>query len=346
MNREIGLALLRSQFPATTGLAIDRWESGASDAPLMLHAGGIVFQTEFKASSHAEPLASALPRLRDSLSSGATALLVVPHMGDSGRALCRNAGVNWLDLSGNAEITVPGLRIRILGEPNRHKRPGKPETLFAPKSARLARILLTHPNRDWTQAELGVETQLSQGFLSRLLPRYVNAGFLTLGTRPGVRSIRLSAAEMLLDSWGAEYRFDRHRIVRGHFAARSGTELLRSLTSRLSTEGIACYATGLAAAWLTAPFSAFRTVALYVDAIPDPEVLHRLEFHSGDRGSNTWLILPDDPGVRTDSILRDGIRCVAPVQAYVDLNHQSERSEEARHELRRYLIDTFTRESA
>jgi hypothetical protein len=58
-------------------------------------------------------------------------------------------------------------------------------------------------------------------------------------------------------------------------------------------------------------------------------------FHVGERGSNTWLVVPDDPGVLDGATLRDGVQCVTPVQAYLDLKSQPERSQEAREELRR-----------
>ena len=58
-------------------------------------------------------------------------------------------------------------------------------------------------------------------------------------------------------------------------------------------------------------------------------------FHEGARGSNTWLVVPDDAGVFTGAIERDGIRCVSPIQTYLDLKGQPERAEEAGAELRR-----------
>ncbi len=55
-------------------------------------------------------------------------LLVVPYMGGVGKQMCTAEGISWMDLSGNADITGPGLRIRIEGRPNLFKGPGRPAT--------------------------------------------------------------------------------------------------------------------------------------------------------------------------------------------------------------------------
>jgi len=51
-------------------------------------------------------------------------LVAVPYMGEVGQRLCKEAEVCWLDLSGNAHLSGPGLRVNIEGKPNQFKRPG------------------------------------------------------------------------------------------------------------------------------------------------------------------------------------------------------------------------------
>jgi Transcriptional regulator, AbiEi antitoxin, Type IV TA system len=93
-------------------------------------------------------------------------------------------------------------------------------------------------------------------------------------------------------------------------------------------------ATGLAAAWLWNHFAALRIVTLYLAQEPSPELLARLSFREEARGANVWLVVPDDPGVFQGSAAREGIRCVHPVQAYLDLHAHPERAEEAAATLR------------
>jgi hypothetical protein len=76
-------------------------------------------------------------------------------------------------------------------------------------------------------------------------------------------------------------------------------------------------------------------VTLYLETWPNPDLLREVGFHEGARGSNTWLVVPDDEGVFAGAKERGGIRCVSPVQVYLDLKGQPERAEEAAAELRR-----------
>jgi hypothetical protein len=53
-------------------------------------------------------------------------------------------------------------------------------------------------------------------------------------------------------------------------------------------------------------------------------------FHEGARGRNTWLVVPEDAGVFAGVEERGGIRCMSPVQTYLDTKGQPERGDEAR----------------
>jgi hypothetical protein len=46
------------------------------------------------------------------------------------------------------------------------------------------------------------------------------------------------------------------------------------------------------------------------------------------------LVIPNDEGVFHGAVLREEIRCVHPVQAYLDLHAHPERAEEAAQKLR------------
>ena len=337
MDEQIGLALLRAEFQITTGLVIEEWDDDKSGghSDVRLRAGGVCFALLFKAAANTEQIGSALCRLSALSESQVVPLLVVPFMGEAGRALCRAQGIAWIDLSGNAEIEVPSLRIRILGMPNRYKRSGRPESLFAPRSARAARVLLMDVNQIWQQAELADATGLSAGYLSRLLPRYQEAGFIESKSEGRSLRYRVTNPDAMLDAWYADYDFNDHTILRGHVAARSGPELLRDLSAALASHEAAHAVTGLAGAWLWEPFAAFRTVTIYLESLPSPELMAAVGFHEGVRGSNTWLVVPNDEGVFTGASEREGVRCAGAVQVYLDLKGQPERAEEASAELRR-----------
>ena len=160
------------------------------------------------------------------------------------RELCEEAGISWMDLSGNARIIAPGLRIVIEGKPNAFPSRGRPATVFAPRSARVARHLLLDPARRWKQLELAQGTGLDDGSVSRIVRRLVEDRLLV---RDDDNTLRVPDPSKLLDAWAADYDFTRHTIRAGHITATSGQALLERIVKSL--DGRAPYAaTGLAAA--------------------------------------------------------------------------------------------------
>ena len=125
-----------------------------------------------------------------------------------------------------------------------------------------------------------------------------------------------------------------HTLYQGHVAARSGDALLRFVCDTLATRRIEHAVTGLAAAWTFTHFAAFRTATVFLTEDPSPPLLEQITFREDPRGSNLWLVVPNDAGVFHGAIEKDGIRCVHPVQAYLDLKDHPERASEAAHRLR------------
>jgi hypothetical protein len=62
-------------------------------------------------------------------------------------------------------------------------------------------------------------------------------------------------------------------------------------------------------------------------------MLAEIRFQEGERGANTWLLVPADQGVFTGAVERGGVRCVSALQVYLDLKGQPERAEDAAAEL-------------
>jgi hypothetical protein len=305
---------------------------------MVVSAGGRAFFVECKASGQAAAVAAAARQLQEyAMLSGkkGVPLVVVPYMGDVGKRLCAEAGIGWLDLSGNAHLVAPGLRISIEGKPNLFKRTGRPRSVFAPKSARIARCLLMQPGRAFTQRELAQASGLDEGFTSRIVRQLESERLVTRSAQGAVQAADIRA---LLDAWREVYDFSRHHILRGHVAARSSDEVLRQVAAALTRDRVEYAATGLAGAWLVSAFAGFRLVVVYVSQIPSAKAQQALGFREELRGENVWLVVPNDEGVFHGAAERDGIRCVHPVQIYLDLKDHPERSAEAAEQLRRVLL--------
>ena len=101
-------------------------------------------------------------------------------------------------------------------------------------------------------------------------------------------------------------------------------------------------ATGLAAAWLLNRFAGFRIVTIYLASPPDDPLLKQLGCREVEAGANTWLVVPNDEGVLQGASDRHGIRCVHPIQAYLDLEGHPERAKEAAEQLRKDLLRMTT----
>jgi len=304
---------------------------------LVLSLGATNFVAECKTSGQAAIVAMAARQaqaLAGTLSRKAIPLVAVPYMGEVGKRLCEEAGVNWLDLSGNARLKLPGLRIQIEGKPNQFKRAGRPRSLFAPKSARIARWLLMQSDQAFTQRELARANGIDEGFTSRIVRGLEQQQLIQ---RDSDGAVRVADFDALLDAFRETYDFSKHHIVRGHVAARSSDELLLRLAEPLRRQNIEHAVTGLAGAWLWSGFAGFRMATLFVADLPDETLRSQMGFHEVERGENVWLAQPNDTGVFQGSEVREGIFCAHPVQVYLDLKDHPERSTEAAEALRKTL---------
>jgi hypothetical protein len=312
--------------------------SRAPNADLVVRAAGHSFLVDVLGAvspgpivAHAERLASAVRQLRRK----ATPLLAVPFMTEAGRRAAEGARIPWFDLSGNAHMVAPGLRVIVDGRPNRFRGPGRPASTFAPKSARVVRWLLMHPQRALTQREIARATNMTEGFVSRIAARLEHDSYVL---REPSGALRVKDPQLLLDAWRDEYRFDKHTIIQGHVAARSGDALTHFVSDTLSATPIEHAATGLAAAWQLTHFATFRIATFFVAEPPSKVLREKLGFREEPRGANLWLVVPNDVGVFQGAEPREGVRCVHPVQAYVDLKAHPERAAEAAEHLRLQLL--------
>jgi hypothetical protein len=263
---------------------------------------------------------------------GAIPLLVVPYMGPRARTWAREKQVSWADLSGNADIRAPNLRVFVAGNVNQYAHSGRPANPFAPKYARVSRVLLAEADRWWRQRDLCSETALSDATVSRAVGHLKQAHLLETDSDGAVRA---RAPSLLLDAWAQRYSFADHRVHRFQTVARTGHAALQSLAKKLSSTGTTWAATGLSAAYMWTQFADFRLTTVFVDQLPrDTEALG---LHPVERGENVWLVVPRDEGVFYKKV-EQGVWCAHPVQVYLDLLGHPERAAEAATRLRADLL--------
>jgi hypothetical protein len=86
-------------------------------------------------------------------------------------------------------------------------------------------------------------------------------------------------------------------------------------------------------------FAAFRIATVYLADDPSSELIEKLTFREDPSGANLWLVVPNDAGVFHGAVEKDGIHCVHPVQAYLDLKGHPERASEAAERLRNDFLN-------
>lgn len=256
-------------------------------------------------------------------------LIVVPYMGSTGRSWCREEGLSWIDLSGNAHVEN-GVHLHIEGRPNRFPKRGRPSTVFATKGSRLVRALLMEPDRCWRQVDLAENAELSPGYVSKVMRRLRTAAHVVKEGR--LWSLRDPAR--LLEAWASRYDFARHEVLQGHRVSADSSEATQAIHDTLSMAGVTHAATGLTGAWLRTRFAAHRLTTFYLEHTPSDELLVELGVRETDRGPNVWLVVPNDPVVFSGVTDAEGIPCVHPIQLYLDLGSHPERAPEARERVR------------
>lgn len=312
----------------------------ARGGDLLLHGGGATYAVEWKAVGDAANVGSAVRelagfRLGNRPMSKYVPLVAVPFMGETGRRICAEAKLSWIDLSGNAWIDAPHRQIHILGHRNRFLKAGRPPNVFAPKSSRVVRTLLMTPSHAFSQAEVAAASGVDKGRVSRLVRRLIAVGLA--GGREDQR-IRLRDPSLALEAWREAYDFETHTVLRGHVAVRGPEELLSRLERLAGAQGPGWALTGLAAAWQLTRFAMHRLTTVFLREQPSTDWLREIGFRDEPRGANVWLVRPVDEAVFEGASVVDGVPCAHPIQVYLDLKAQPERAQEAAEELKRRFL--------
>ena len=314
-------AEFRELFEAATGLTVAHYArprgSGSRGAIWVVRAGGRTFAAGSVPSTRSAPLAHAARQLSAAAGrfGGATIpLVIVPHMGPAGSRVCRECGVAFLDRCGNAWIDVPGLRVRLEGRRNRFPARGRPASAFAPKSSRVARVLLLHPARWRLQRDLAERTGLGPGFVSRIVRR-LEEDALVERNRAG--AVRPADPDLLFDAWLGDHDLRRLPGVSGRLVSGTRDRIVEVVTRALDRRCEHAWTGGAAADLLTGRTPRFPAT-LYVSADPSPELVDAIGLVVAAEPADLRLVVPRDEGVFEGATRVGGARSVSPVQALLD----------------------------
>ena len=241
-------------------------------------------------------------------------LVVAPYIGRRVRDLLAEENVSYIDLTGNARITLdyPGVFIETQGavtDPRASK--VRRSALRGAKVGAVVRVLIDAAP-PYTGAEIARAAGVNQGYVSRILDTLVDEGLVDrerAGPVAGVdwpRLLRRRAEALDL--------FRPNGALR--YIARQGVGELLERLRRRAPDDPAPTVTGSFAASRLAPVAAPSVLVVYSMAPRQLEA--ELELLPAEAGADVVLIRPDNVVAFARSMPEGGIAWAAPSQVAID----------------------------
>ena len=279
----------------------------------------LVFVPVWREAGDAAAADSALREVAElSLGPREVPLLVVPYLGSGGRQVCADAGASWMDLSGNADVDAPGVRILVKGEPRRFKKAPTRSNLFSPRGSRIAHVFLEEVDGWLTQREVVETTGVDKGLVSRRVRGLLEAELLE---GDGAR-FRPRDPGLLLDAWTEVYEAAGPRAVLEVGPLEGEVE---RWAARIAGAGYRVVVGGDAAArHHGAELGGLGRETFYMEALPAPEVLEGLGL-GVEAPSGVRLVVPRDergPQVMAVRGGGSGLEIASSTFTYLDLDRE------------------------
>lgn len=255
-----------------------------------------------------------LRRAQAELGTDAVLMLVARYLPSAARARIVEDGGSYADAAGNLylESTRPGLLLReTAADSDPWRGPGRPRRrLRGPPAARVVRALVDLPG-PMSMLDLAAAAKASTGTTYRVVDLLAEEELIERRRQGPITHVHRRA---VLERWSQEYSFETSGTVTAFVEPRG----LEPLLDRLRSVGELGYAlTGTLAAHDLAPYAEARTAAIYVRDVD--EAADRLGLRPAEAGANVFLSDTDYDVVFERARNADGLRCVAPSQAAVDL---------------------------
>lgn len=295
-----------------------------------------VLACAIKSSGQPRHVRMALFQLREHVTrygQGAIPVFIAPYLSPEAQALCRENGVGFLDLEGNARLVFDSVFIerQVANKPISDRRELK--SVFKPKSAQVLRVLLRNRQRAWRVTELAQAAGVSLGHVSNVRVALLDREWAQISEE----GLFLSDPDALLDEWRDAYeppvgkRLAFYTTMHGAALEEAARRVLRSD----GEIGLAAFASFSAAHWL-APYGRTGTQYFYADEVGLERLQSGLKLSAMSKGENVVVTLLNDIGLLRDTEEpAPGAVCTSPVQTYLDLANAGERGREAADHLRR-----------
>ena len=294
----------------------------------------ITLIAEAKAQGEPRYIRQAADQIRDYLPRfpGAYPIVVSPFISAQSAELLKSKGVGYFDLAGNALIDFGPLYIRVVGKPTRNRVQKTAKSLFASKSSRILRVMLTDPAKSWYVQDLSAEAGVSIGLASRLKRRLADLE-LAAEAKSGVK---LTNPGEVLNQWAQAYSYEKNEILR-YYSPQPPSEVESRVSEFARSRGVAYALTMFSGAARVAQFVRYNFAAFYFSG-STLELERELQIKQTSSGANVWIFRPFDDGVYYGLQNRDGISVASNVQLYLDLINYKGRGEEQANAIRERLL--------
>ena len=263
-------------------------------------------------------------------------MLITPYFSSKSQTICKEAGVSYLDLYGNARLAFDSVYVErsIADKPKAEKRTLR--SVFSPKAAQILSTLYLEPEREWRVAELAKTANVSLGHVSNVRKVLLEREWIAERNK----GIALIDPDGLLDVWRENYRNPSADLTSGytHLHGTSLIDRLRHVLSAKQDNGRAIGAFQTAAQWI-APFERETMHHFYADPVGARKLQNTLEFTPAVKGPNVIIHVTRDESVfQAVTKPTEGIFCTSALRTYLDLWNAGDRSREAADFLREKFL--------
>jgi len=281
---------------------------------------------EAKATAYPRTVRVAIANIKAILSNNEQqyGLLTAPYLSADSRKLCRDEGINYLDLAGNCWLSFGTVYIEIDGKPNPYPDRRPLRSVFSPKSTRLLRVLLEKPEKQWYVKDLAKEANLSLGQTFNLKKQLLQEDYLKTTDD---RKLVLSRPGDLLNAWAKEYKYTDN-TVKKYYAMQEIPKIEEDIKNYCTRWQRKYAFTMHSGAARFAQFVRYKQVSVFVESDID-ELQDALNLKPVDSGANVLLLTPYDDGVFYFTQKKDDTTIVSDIQLYLDLIGYAQRGAEA-----------------
>jgi len=259
-------------------------------------------------------------------------LLAAPFISKESARICTEAGIGYADLAGNARLSFGQVFIETHGAENPFREKRETRSLFAPRAARVLRVLLQGPLRPWKVTELAEASRVSLGWVSAVRQQLLGREWAA--EVPG--GLRLTKPGALLDAWAKADDWNKRTRTREYSLLVTEPAEVGARVHVLLGEKRHAFTQWFAAA-LRHPHTTPPLITAYVENFPDEALLENaLLARRVESGGRLRLVVPRDEGVLNPLQTAQGLTLVSDAQIYLDLIRAGLRGDEAAAELRKW----------